>query len=107
MAREATLSVSLTNQLKSYVRQKVDSGQYESASEVIRQGLRTLQEQEERERLYWLDLRKKVKEARTAIADGDVVDGPARSCVPRSSVLTRKIPGIDALPSHPEPQTQR
>jgi antitoxin ParD1/3/4 len=77
MAREATLSVSLTNQLKSYVRGKVDSGQYESASEVIRQGLRTLQEQEERERLYWSDLRKKVKEARTAIADGDVVDGPA------------------------------
>jgi len=71
------LSVSLTNQLKSYVREKVDSGQYESASEVIRQGLRTLQEQEERERLYWSDLRKKVKEARTAIADGDVVDGPA------------------------------
>ena len=76
MAREATLSVSLTNQLKSYVRQKVDSGQYESASEVIRQGLRTLQEQEERERLYWSGLRKKVKEARTAIAEGDVVDGP-------------------------------
>jgi antitoxin ParD1/3/4 len=63
--------------LKSYVRDKVESGQYESASEVIRQGLRTLQEQEERERLYWLGVRKKVKEARSAIAEGDVVDGPA------------------------------
>ncbi|MBC7785779.1 MAG: type II toxin-antitoxin system ParD family antitoxin [Burkholderiales bacterium] len=77
MAREATLSVSLTNVLKSYVRQKVDSGQYESASEVIRQSLRTMQEQEQRERLYWSDLRKKVKAARTAIHEGDVVDGPA------------------------------
>jgi antitoxin ParD1/3/4 len=76
MAREATLSVSLTSQLKSYVRAKVDSGQYESASEVVRQGLRTLQEQEERERLYWSGLRRKVEEARSAIADGDIVDGP-------------------------------
>ena len=77
MAREATLSVSLTNQLKTYVRDKVESGKFESASEVIREGLRTMQEQEERERLYWSGLRKKVKVARTAIADGDVVDGPA------------------------------
>ncbi|HRK32186.1 MAG TPA: type II toxin-antitoxin system ParD family antitoxin [Tepidisphaeraceae bacterium] len=76
MAREATLSVSLTNQLKSYVLDKVESGQFESASEVIRQGLRTMQEQEQREKLFWADLRKKVKEARTAIAEGDVVDGP-------------------------------
>ena len=77
MAREATLSVSLTNRLKSYVQDKVRSGQFESASEVIRQGLRTMQEQEERERLFWSDVRKKVSQARTAIEEGDVVDGPA------------------------------
>jgi antitoxin ParD1/3/4 len=77
MAREATLSVSLTNQLKSYVQEKVRSGQFESASEVIRQGLRTMQEQEEREILFWSDLRGKVKQARVAIEDADVVDGPA------------------------------
>ena len=53
------------------------SGQFESASEVIRQGLRTMQEQEERERLFWSGLREKVSRARTAIDDGDVVDGPA------------------------------
>ena len=77
MAREATLSVSLTNRLKSYVQDKVRSGQFESASEVIRQGLRTMQEQAERERLFWSDVRKKVSQARTAIEEGDVVDGPA------------------------------
>ena len=49
MAREATLSVSLTNELKKYVREKVDSGSFESASEVIRHGLRTMQEQEQRD----------------------------------------------------------
>lgn len=77
MAREATLSVSLTNQLRAYVDEKVESGQYESASEVIRQSLRTLQQEEEKQRLYWSELRKKVKTARRAIAAGDVVDGPA------------------------------
>jgi len=75
MAREATLSVSLTNQLRSYVREKVASGQYESASEVIRHGLRTLQEQERRDATYWPEVRKKVQVARDAIARGDVVDG--------------------------------
>ena len=77
MAREATLSVSLTNRLKSYVQEKVRSGQFESASEVIRQGLRTMQEQEDRERRFWSGLREKVSRVRTAIDDGDVVDGPA------------------------------
>jgi antitoxin ParD1/3/4 len=96
MAREATLSVSLTNQLKSYVRQKVDSGQYESASEVIRQGLRTMQEQEQRERLFWSDMRKKVKEARTAIDEGDVLDGPAFM---RSKIAALKAKARSGKPS--------
>jgi antitoxin ParD1/3/4 len=93
MAREATLSVSLTNRLKSYVQDKVRSGQFESASEVIRQGLRTMQEQEERERRFWSDLPKKVNQARTAIDDGDVVDGPAfmRSKIASLRAQARKL----------------
>ena len=93
MAREATLSVSLTNRLKSYVQDKVRSGQFESASEVIRQGLRTMQEQEERS-----DLREKVNQPRAAIDDGNAIDGPAfmRSKIaslkaqPRKSVTRKK-----------------
>ena len=77
MAREATLSVSLTNQLRDYVRAKVESGRYESASEVIRESLRSMQEDEQRQHLYWADVRTKVKEARNAIARKEVVDGPA------------------------------
>ena len=71
------MSVSLTNELKKYVREKVDSGKIESASEVIRHGLRTMQEQEHHERLYWSSVRKQVKDARKAIEVGDVVGGPA------------------------------
>lgn len=69
------MSVSLTNQLRSYVDRKVQSGQFESASEVIRQSLRTLQQEEELQRQYWASMRKKVKVARRAISAGDVLDG--------------------------------
>jgi len=40
------MNVSLTHTLESYVKHKVDSGLYNSASEVIREGLRALQEKE-------------------------------------------------------------
>jgi putative addiction module CopG family antidote len=42
MARGATINVSLTPQQLRLVRQQVNSGQYESASEVVRDGLRML-----------------------------------------------------------------
>jgi len=94
MAREATLSVSLTNQLRSYVDQKVVSGQYESASEVIRQSLRTLQQEEEHQRQYWDLVRKKLKVARRAIASGKVVDGP--------KFMTAKIAALRASVKSPK-----
>lgn len=40
------MNVSLTTELDSYVTQKVQSGLYHSASEVIREGLRLLKEQD-------------------------------------------------------------
>lgn len=89
MARESTLSVSLTNELKTYVRKKVDSGQYESASEVIRESLRTLQQHEREQKLFWSETRKKVREAREAIARRDLVDGP--------SFMKRKIASLSAM----------
>jgi antitoxin ParD1/3/4 len=41
------MNVSLTKELEKYVHQKVESGLYSSASEVIREGLRILQERDE------------------------------------------------------------
>jgi antitoxin ParD1/3/4 len=90
MAREATLSVSLTNQLRDYVRAKVESGRYESASEVIRESLRSMQDDEKRQHLYWADVREKVKEARIAIGRRDVVDGP--------KYMKRKISHLKSRP---------
>ncbi len=40
------MNVSLTKELENYVQDKLNSGLYTSASEVVREGLRLLQEQE-------------------------------------------------------------
>ena len=45
--RPVQLKVSLSPQLQEMVQQKVDSGRYESASEVIREGLRLLERVEQ------------------------------------------------------------
>lgn len=50
------LNVSLTDELVQFVKGKVDSGRYTSASEVVREALRLLEKQDsqEAEKLRWL-----------------------------------------------------
>ena len=54
------MNISLTAELENYIHQKVESGQYRSASEVIREGLRLLQEQDELHQRGLADLRMEV-----------------------------------------------
>jgi antitoxin ParD1/3/4 len=75
MARSTTLNVSLTPKLRNYVRAKVRSGRYESASEVVRDSLRALQEREKVADAFWADVREKVAIARRDVAEGKMVDG--------------------------------
>jgi antitoxin ParD1/3/4 len=75
MARQTTLNVSLTPVLERYVRSKVSSGRYDSASEVIREGLRALQDREAASDSFWADVREKVAEARRQVSEGRTVDG--------------------------------
>ena len=64
------MNISLTPQLEELVKRKVDSGLYVSASEVLREALRLL---EERDRLYAIRL----EELRTEIKRGlDSGEGP-------------------------------
>ena len=54
------MNVSLTPELENLVNQKVKSGLYNSASEVIRESLRLLQEQDELKRIHRDELRREI-----------------------------------------------
>jgi antitoxin ParD1/3/4 len=56
----ATLNISLTPELASLIHEKVSSGMYHSASEVVREGLRLLKEQDEIRRIRLEELRKEI-----------------------------------------------
>lgn len=75
MSRQSTLNVSLTAKLEEYVRSKLDGGGYESASEVIRESLRALQERENAATEFWAGVREKVATARQQVAQGRLHDG--------------------------------
>ncbi|MCP4376326.1 MAG: type II toxin-antitoxin system ParD family antitoxin [bacterium] len=54
------MNVSLTQELETMVKDKVSSGMYHSASEVIRAGLRLLKDQEQLYEIRLAELRKEV-----------------------------------------------
>ena len=55
------MNVSLTPELESLVQEKVKSGLYNSASEVIREALRLLQEQDQLRQIRMQNLRKEIQ----------------------------------------------
>lgn len=56
-----TMNISLTPELEKFVDEKVKSGLYNSASEVVRESLRLLQREDEIERLQLEELRREIK----------------------------------------------
>ncbi|HLN31429.1 MAG TPA: type II toxin-antitoxin system ParD family antitoxin [Gemmataceae bacterium] len=54
------MNVSLTPELEQFVNQKVESGKYQTASEVIRDGLRLLVEREELHQTKLDELRREI-----------------------------------------------
>ena len=55
------MNVSLTSELEQYVQEKVSSGLYYSASEVIREGLRLLKEKEQFQQVRLQELRQDIQ----------------------------------------------
>ncbi len=55
------MNVSLTPELERYVNGKVQSGMYQSASEVVREGLRLLKEREELHQQKLAELRRDIQ----------------------------------------------
>jgi len=70
-----TLNISLTPELEGFINTRVASGRYQSASEVVREGLRLLQEKEDERRAALDEVRRKIKVGLDQIKRGEVLDG--------------------------------
>lgn len=69
------MNVSLTPQLEQFVREKVDSGRYLSASEVVREGLRLLEERDLVYQARLADLQKEITIGVKEADRGELFDG--------------------------------
>ena len=79
------MNVSLTPELEQFVQGKVESGLYNNASEVIREGLRLLKEHDE-VRLRW---REQIERGWLQAQNGQLVDGPKAMAEIKARVKTR------------------
>ena len=70
-----TRNVNLTDELDHFVLQKVESGRYENASEVVRAALRTLEREEQRQDAELSALQSAINEGdASGIAEGNVFE---------------------------------
>ena len=91
MGRTSTLNVSLTPHQRQLVEDCVASGQYESASEVVRDSLRLLEDQRRLNEAYWADVREKVAQARQSVARGEDLDGPTAMAALRAKLEAQGV----------------
>lgn len=75
MANRTTLNISLTPELEQFVSSRVASGRYQSASEVVRQGLRLLQEDEMARQAALEKLRNQISLGLDQAKRGELLDG--------------------------------
>jgi len=69
------MNVSLTPELEQFVQTKVKSGRYLSASEVVREALRLLEERDRLQQIKLDRLRQDIRIGVEQIEQGDVIEG--------------------------------
>lgn len=70
-------SYALGSHFESFIREMTETGRYDSASEVLRDGLRLLEDRERLRTLKLADLRRKIEEAQadpTLLSENEVFD---------------------------------
>lgn len=76
MPIRTSLNVSLTPALERFIHGRITGGRYQTASEVVREGLRLLERQEQEHQIAFRALKAKLKRA-AAQADRGELMGPA------------------------------
>ena len=90
-----SMNVNLTPQLESLVRQKVASGLYNSASEVVREALRLMEEQDRMRAIKFEQLRQDIRDGLNS-GESTPWDPEEIKREGRASSKTRKAPKQEA-----------
>jgi len=86
-----TRNINLTPQMDSFVDAKIRSGQYANASEVLRAGLRALDQAEREDQARLEALRAAIDAGeKSGVADGDVI-GEVRERIRRRALVTGTV----------------
>jgi antitoxin ParD1/3/4 len=75
MPIRSSMNVSLTPELEEFVQSRVASGRYQTASEVVREGLRLLEEREQSRATALKELRAKIRCGIEQADRGELLDG--------------------------------
>ena len=75
MVNRSTVNVSLTPELSAFLQSRVQSGRYQTTSEVVREALRLLERQEQERDQAFQELKAKLERGASQAAAGDVLDG--------------------------------
>lgn len=71
------MNVSLTPELESLIHRKVGNGRYTSASDVVREALRLMEEPDQMQALYKVSMREKIEAGTASLNAGKGADGEA------------------------------
>jgi antitoxin ParD1/3/4 len=84
------MNVNLTPELEALVQRKVASGLYNNQSEVVREALRLLAEQDRLREAHVADLRKALAEGLSQADRGELLDGPEVVAEVRKALRQRR-----------------
>ena len=77
MPTRTSMNVSLTPELEQFVQSRVASGLFQTASEVVREGLRLLEEREQAREAALAELRARIRRGIEQVDRGELLDGDA------------------------------
>lgn len=90
-----TVNISLTPELDAFLQNRVKSGRYQTASEVVREALRLLERQERERDEAFQQLRAKLERGAGEAARGELLDGDKVFDELREMIEERRRAGVD------------